>query len=894
MLEGRDDYRYTAADDIRRIAVDIPPYPRRRQKLPLLGVDEAYLRESALERFDLAGIAISGLAREENLLEGVILRITEEAKRAGWLFRSINSLLFAGAWVEKGLDFCLSGGETVEVWRGSIDDLNKPYPQRARDVETEAFARLDDIERRYRETRADEGEALVKAVSAALRKRDDAVSEAETERDAARNRAEDDYDAGMVREMSRHEREMNDIAREFPEERQMESPDSRDRYIKRVWSEERRHDDEVTWLKGVRDSLVMAADSARSASVEEAEREHEKVAGDALRGYIAAIAQAEAERAEKRHAEEMDRARKIRAVCAEENYGPYLQIGDGGIAHGKAVDFSPFLTERARRWAEEVVVDRSVLSGYLSRRLLACENEMGRTVGVAPDEEVTMRAYADLERMKERSVVLRMFRAPHHYFGAPLDEQEVTDRKGSLVARRSRTDRQDVEFRSEDTVVVREPGTVSESDAGMDSLDFYFYHGTRTTMDTVTGICARLRQTTAEWRNMMDALPKGAFTAEEYRDMVASQGGTRTADFQYGLFSVGYELERVGVQAEDSLKRLDAIDDEAKERADAVQEEFLRGRKKVEGDCLDALAAADAVFEDALAAADARLAESRNSILLGRDAEIAARRRAANTEARLLIEEADTAAAKKVMEEFNGYLASVDAEAFGRIREAEAAREKSVEEAEEARRSAKEAARTARSEALEDLERGRDEDLAEIEEWREDEREEVYDAKEEERRRIEEAYVAETERAKAEGIAARELRDRGLEEAQDSLDKALEEAETEAEREAARREYDAEVERLMDGYARAMRDVEARVREAEEARWRARAQFEEIREGARVRWKLSAVPRGIEAIELPGGDTVGDWSYDEFVCLPTEMVIGYSPASATGFDFTEYYRELDG
>ena len=55
MLDDRDDYHFLTENAIARVTIAGKPYAARSEKLVPIGEDEAWLREAALERVNMAG-----------------------------------------------------------------------------------------------------------------------------------------------------------------------------------------------------------------------------------------------------------------------------------------------------------------------------------------------------------------------------------------------------------------------------------------------------------------------------------------------------------------------------------------------------------------------------------------------------------------------------------------------------------------------------------------------------------------------------------------------------------------------------------------------------------------------------------------------------------------------
>lgn len=880
MLESREDYEWVSQDALKRVQIDGMPYPVRPQKLIVKGEDEAYLREAVAERRFLRDLPVS-------VYTAAILRITQGVLRAAWLYDAVSEVVFSQynsrIWVDADTaeDFSqeLPQGPFL-VLTGTPTDTKPQGVDAAIDAYNDRVDAADDA---LADALADALDALVDALRSLYDARDNAVSDAESARDEAIEDAEASLAEDLDEMEDEHDAALDDIERDYSEGRIDAS--ERDRLVAEEteryrWAVVTRRDEADKAVVEARDAFNEAVRSAEFTLYDSSKAkwaEYEEEAGDARTTHKDEVASA--------------RLAVNAAVTNAETgavYSGYLRSGASpsgdGMLYSDALDY----IAAAR---EEMKISELCLGKYLRKTpLLLAEPAQGSSsvtatfAAHAPSSDATMRAYADLERLRCCSIT------PPTVYRCPYYQHQVNS---SSISYYDETDG-DGAYRS---LVVDD----HENDAGDFSIvfsntDFAVYFGRRHEVEKISGIYATV------------ALSRGE---------VAGDGTSagRTINNTYGYARIKLTFD--GIAAESDLAEIDAIRDGLAEDLAHFAEIRDAAYADAEATYLDALADNEEAYESAVADADAALESALLANARACNNALVAAEKAANS--RIAAIEEDEEDRKKerieaVLAEFREVKLAKTRERTAADMAAQTKRNDAVAAAQNAKWDADAAARDARTAAR----RAADEAYGRATEGLAD------DAQE----RIDEIKAKPAQRR----IAANEARDVAIADAADERDDKIDAASdafnaalttltvgsepimpnhpgwleftpvfpnstltAAARAEASQAEnaaFNAAFNTANAQEAQATAEYNSAVADANRAWWEAKAAIKDIRENERGRWVFSPEPIDSDALSLPSGDYAYHTS-QVWMAGVVHFDVVYEPKSLTGADFEDYYAELD-
>ena len=204
MLDVRDDYHFLTENAIARVTIAGKPYAARSEKLVPIGEDEAWLREAALERVNMAG-ASTVPSSVLGFVTDVALETMRLEPLADKMRKVVDDILALAEWIDPDEAEALMGtaDSAVEVYStgGVYDDYD------VRD----AFAGIKDLLDGYVDRRTGREDTRDAAVAAAESQMESSIKAAAAARDAAYSDAKGEYDDAVEAEGTRHAQAVSSI-----------------------------------------------------------------------------------------------------------------------------------------------------------------------------------------------------------------------------------------------------------------------------------------------------------------------------------------------------------------------------------------------------------------------------------------------------------------------------------------------------------------------------------------------------------------------------------------------------------------------------------------------------------------------------------------------------------
>lgn len=204
MLDDREDYHYLTENAIARVTIAGKPYAARSEKLVPIGEDEAWLREAALERVNMAGASIAP-SSVVGFKTDVALETMRMEPLADKMRKVVDDILALAEWIDPDEAEALMGtaASAVEVYStGGVYDSTAAGT---------AFAGIEDLLDGYDDRRTDREDTRDAAVAAAESQMESSLEAAAAARDAEYSGAEDEYDDAVEAEGTRHAQAVESI-----------------------------------------------------------------------------------------------------------------------------------------------------------------------------------------------------------------------------------------------------------------------------------------------------------------------------------------------------------------------------------------------------------------------------------------------------------------------------------------------------------------------------------------------------------------------------------------------------------------------------------------------------------------------------------------------------------
>ena len=883
MLQNREDYEFLTENALKRIDIKGQPYPVRPQKLVITGEDEAYLRDAMLERKFLIGWSA-------DKYNDAILRITQTVLRANWLYDTISALIQNGSsalyetWIDKdeaeNFERRLPKGAAISI----TGELTYNRPSGVDRAISECSDAIVDAYSQYDKGAKDEFEDLCKDLDEMYEDRYEKVSEAETQRDNAVAQAQ----SSLVSDLSKIESEHNAALKAISEEyqRAMEDPEADHEAAQKKYDE-----DLLNENNGYAMDVSARRDKARLEKVK-AEDECRKAIWDAecdlydkAKARYAEYADKVAELVDARD-ESISNATRARNFAIQQietssRYAGYLSVG--GTVGGDGIAFSNVLLdiEEARR---DITIDRLCLGQYLRKTPLLINKpdyDEERTqyvtssfVAHAPSSDATMRAYADLERMRCRSATPpTVYRCAYYTTAYDGDKSYYVEHLD---------DTYDYPFNVGGGII--EDKYISDRDYSLtfSNTEFAVYYGRKDELPLIDAI----------YVTVMIARGEAAHDGQE--DKTTSN---RTVGF------LRIRLDKGSIQCESDLADIDKV---RKDLADTIAShvETRDNAYKAADDAYNiAYEAAQKAYDKAVDEAKAVQDDAKDAAHRKFMASMEATEKAFNTTVAKIEENdelSDAEKARRIKEAESRYNSKYNS-AHGAELEATQAAEReynnAVNAAYRSRNDSVAKARQDRSEAHSKADEAYYSSIDGLAEEAEEEIAEIKKRPSQRRRAAGNAYASAID-------AATRKRDNAISEASQAYEEAREEAD-----EAYQRAIDQGVPRdeAYEAWAKAIvaagedytnartsaYDEYTQARNsAVQAYWQAYAAIEDIREDARCKWTFTPSPVDAAALSLPGGKG-STYSSDVWMAGIMHFDVVYTPKSLTGADFSAYYAELD-
>ena len=914
MLENRDDYEFLTENALKRINIKGAPYPLRSQKLVITGEDEAYLREAMLERRYIKGMSA-------DKYNSAILRITRELLRAKWLYDPISTILQYSSyeWID--------GVATERIWidKDEAENFGSRLPQGAvisitgelvsekpggvDEAIQECSAAVAEANSDYGKDAKDAFNGLREDLDEMYEERDEKVSEAQSERDSAVEQAQSRLESDLAQMKSEHDAAVDAIWQEY--QRAMEDPDAdhnaaRKKYEDNLLTENNDYAMNVSARKDkARLEKAKAEDDYRKA-VWDAECDLYDKAKKRYAEYAELVAGLVETRDEAISSATRTRNSTIQSIETGALYSGYLIISgydEGGVfrgnvyVRGDGVTYSNALLTIEDMW-RGMTIGKLCLGQYLRKTPLLVGKpkydygEGGWVVDStffahAPSSDATMRAYADLERLRCCSVTPpKVYRSAWYQTTAydPIPNYYDETRTEGIY-----------HFVFEDKYLTN----AGDYSLIYSSTEFAVYYGKKDELPMIDAIYATVRITRGE----------SAYDGSD--DKTTSN---RTVGF------IRVRLEKGAIQCESDL---DEIDQVRKDLADTLAHfaEIRDEAYKIAGDAYYlAIDRAEKAYEEAVAEADKTLEEAKAANQRAYMASMEAAEKTFNTtvaEAEENEDIDDDERRRRIRAAEDAYNAAwstalttrgdADWQAQQERSDAVAAARRAQTQAEDAARRARSAAYSAAAEAY----RNSTDGLAQAAEER------IYDIKQrpaERRRQARQAFDDAVDAAVDARTRKRDAASDAFDDALHSLtvdgvpilpdheaylrytptfpnrtltDAAYDDA-SQAERDAFYAAFNA----ANAAYTAAVEEYNEEYRAAEAAYWQAKRAIEDIREDARCRWTFTPSAVDSAALSLPSGEG-SDYESEIWMAGVVHFDVVYKPKSLTDADFAPYYAELD-
>ena len=910
MLENREDYVFVTENALKRIAINGAPYPTRSQKLVVIGEDEAYLIEAMRERGYLN-------LMEPQAYDGVILRITQAVLRATWLYDGILAILKYSQYkfIDGVARTCKwMDTEKVEDYAsvmpsGAVVTLNgqnptSTEPQGVAAAIADAQDEIDDLNDQLSEDLQSRFNLLSDDLNALYDLRDSLVEQAEETRDSAVADAESSLQSDLAQMKTEHEAAVEAITKEYQEA--MDDPDAdheeaRKKYEKDLLDENNGYEIDVSARKDKARIEKADAESECRRTTWDAECDLYDTAKEKYRTYAADVKELQDTCHDDIIGVESQRNQTIASLEQGAVYFGYLML-DTGAGHaprpaGDGVDYSDALAEMADT-RKEMEIDALCLGKYLRKTpLLPTKPQDAKVsqdfVAHAPSSDATMRAYADLERMRCLTMT-----PPFVYRNAYY----ITDTIGSIphYDEKSTASGGNVEFyyksESRDGSVV-----LNYSDT---SFSVFFGRRLEVEKDWVEAIYATLRI---------------------YRNEYASSNDVpyitnRTLGF------MRVKLDYEGIQCESDLADIDRVRDELAETLAHYAEIRDAAHKTALDAYYLAIDRAQKAYDDAIDAAETARTNSFDAAHRTYMASMEAAEKTFNTKV-VEIEENDELDDEEKEREIedarsrynSAWSAASDAEETAR-QSARQAYSDAEHAAVQARTDAEAAALQARNEAYRVANQAYDDATDGLAEDAQEEIDEIKQRPSQRRQAATDDYddavaAAVAQRDSAVGAASTTFTNALYsltvdgdpilpDHSEDSPVPYLRYTSSFPYRTLTTEAYNKASEGERDAFYAAFNSANSAYRSAQSAYnsavntasynyWYAKSQIEDIREDARCRWTFTPGAIDSDGLSLPSGDNAS-----HIVSLSMAGIehfdIVYKPKSLTGADFSDYYAELDG
>ena len=162
MLDDREDYHYLTENAIARVTIAGHPYTARDQQLVPIGEDEAWLREAAFERADMAGMSPP---TEIVSKTDVALKTLRMEPLADGFRKVVDAVLAAGTWVDPDEVGTLTDSASVLAYETAGEYVNGIDPSTGVNPTTQAYSdvqdEIDDFDNRREERAKARDEAIL-------------------------------------------------------------------------------------------------------------------------------------------------------------------------------------------------------------------------------------------------------------------------------------------------------------------------------------------------------------------------------------------------------------------------------------------------------------------------------------------------------------------------------------------------------------------------------------------------------------------------------------------------------------------------------------------------------------------------------------------------------------
>lgn len=904
MLENREDYVFVTENALKRIDIKGAPYPTRSQKLVVTGEDEAYLIEAMRERGYLN-------LMEPQAYDGVILRITQTVLRAKWLYDGILAILKYSQykWIDgvartcKWMDTEKVEGYASVMPSGAVVTLNgqnptSTEPQGVAAAIADAQDEIDDLNDQLAEDLQSRFNLLSDDLNALYDLRDSLVEQAEETRDSVVADAESSLQSALAQMKTEHEAAVKAIYDEY--ERTIEDPDAdeeaaREKRDHDLLEEDNRYEIDVSARKDKARLEKADAESECRRATWDAECDLYDTAKEKYRTYAADVKELQDTCHDDIIDVESQRNQTITSLEQGAVYFGYLML-DTSAGHapkpaGDGVDYSDTLAEMADT-RKEMEIDALCLGKYLRKTpLLPAKPQDAKVsqdfVAHAPASDATMRAYADLERMRCLTMT-----PPFVYRNAYY----ITNTSGSIshYDEKSTANGGNVEFyyksESRDGSVV-----LNYSDTS-----FSVFYGRRLEVEN-------------DWVEAIYA------TVRIYRNESASSNDVPyTTNRTLGFIRVKLEYE--GIQCESDLADIDRVRDELAETLAHYAEIRDAAHKTATDTYYLAIDRAQKAYDDAIDAAETARTNSFDAAHRTYMASMEAAEKTFNAKVAEIEEDDELSDEEKEREiedarsRYNSaWSAASDAEETAR-QSARQAYSDAERAAMQARTDAEAAARQARNEAYRVANQAYDDATDGLAHQAEEEIYEIKQRPSQRRQAARDDYDAARD-------AARDSRGAASDAALDAFDAALysltvdgepilpnhddylkytssfpyRTLTSEAYDDASQSERDAfyaAFGEASNAYAAAVANYNAALKTASYNYWLTKKDIGDIREDARCRWSFTPEAIDSDGLSLPSGDNASHIVSISMAGIEHFDVV-YKPTSLTGADFSDYYAELD-
>lgn len=213
MLDDREDYHYLTENAIARVTIAGHPYTARDQQLVPIGEDEAWLREAAFERADMAGMSPP---TEIVSKTDVALKTLRMEPLADGFRKVVDAVLAAGTWVDPDEVGTLTDSASVLAYETAGEYVNGIDPSTGVNPTTQAYSdvqdEIDDFDNRREERAKARDEAILGVLDEQTGEREggadndlkDALVAAADAREAAYSNAEDALEDALEAEAERY------------------------------------------------------------------------------------------------------------------------------------------------------------------------------------------------------------------------------------------------------------------------------------------------------------------------------------------------------------------------------------------------------------------------------------------------------------------------------------------------------------------------------------------------------------------------------------------------------------------------------------------------------------------------------------------------------------------